>query len=470
MLDLRYIEEHEAEVRAMLAARRVEFDLDAVLALSKKRRDLIGAVEGRRAEQNRANEDIARAKKAGEDAAAAIAAMKQLADEAKRWGEELTGVEEELKGALLFIPNMPHTSVPAGASEADNQERRRWGEPRRFDFAPRPHWEIGEMLGMLDAERAVKIAGARFVATRGAGARLERALQNLMLDEARARGYTEINVPFIVTGDAMKGTAQLPKFEEDLYRITDPEGIQITEREINEYYDRIRYLIDKDKIRATDELGRLLEEAAKIMILTAGGQYLIPTAEVPVTNLHAGEILAAEDLPIKYAAFTACFRREAGAPGRDTRGMMRVHQFLKVELVKLVAAETSYDEHESLIRDAAHILELLELPYREVVLCTADLGFGAAKCVDLEVWLPSEDNYREISSCSNYEAFQARRMNTRYRPAAGAKPAFVHTLNGSALAVGRTLIAILENYQNADGSVTIPKALVPYMDGQEKIT
>ena len=355
---------------------------------------------------------------------------------------------------MLYLPNVPHPSVPVGADESANEVRRVVGEPPAFDFPPRPHWEIGEMLGMTDAERAVKVAGARFVNTVGAGARLERGLMNLMLDEARKRGYAEVNVPFMVLEDAMIGTGQLPKFSADMYSVVEPL-----------FLEWARHL--REATNRPAELEYLPSELEAKALTT---MWLIPTAEVPVTNLHRDEVLAAEDLPLKYAAFTPCFRREAGAPGRDTRGMMRVHQFLKVELVKLVTPDTSYDELEGLVADAAHILELLGLPYREVVLSTGDLGFGAAKCVDVEVWMPSEDNYREISSCSNYEAFQARRMNTRFRPKKGAKPEFVHTLNGSALAIGRTLIAIMENYQNADGSVTVPEVLRPYVGGLEKIT
>lgn len=422
MLDLKFIEETADKIREMLAARGVEFDLDKVLELAAERRTVIGDAEAKRAEHNRANEVIAAAKREGRDVTDGVAAARKLGDEVKELSAVSAAVEEKLHALLLYLPNVPHSSVPVGTDEADNEIR---GEgpikPRAFDFPPRPHWELGEMLGIVDFERAVKVAGARFAMTVGSGAHLERALQNLMLDEAAKRGYVEALVPFMVLGAAMEGTGQLPKFDDDMYKI---EGEDL---------------------------------------------WLVPTAEVPVTNLHREEILTADELPIKYAAFTPCFRREAGAPGRDTRGMIRVHQFLKVELVKIVHPETSYDELESLVDDARNILELLELPYREAVLSTGDLGFGAAKCVDLEVWIPSEDKYREISSCSNYEAFQARRMNTRFRPAPGAKPEFVHTLNGSALAIGRTLVAILENFQNADGSVTIPDALRPYMDGLEKI-
>ncbi len=305
------------------------------------------------------------------------------------------------------------------------------------------------MLGIMDQERAVKVAGARFAMTVGAGARLERALQNFMLEEARKRGYIEVNVPYMVNTAAMEGTGQLPKFRDDMYSVVDPF-----------WFNMAQALRNTEP--QTDTFTSLAEQIER---LSLEAMWLVPTAEVPVTNLHRDEMLAAAELPKKYAAFTPCFRREAGAPGRDTRGMIRVHQFLKVELVKIVLPDNSYDELESLVRDAANVLELLELPYREVVLSTGDLGFGAAKCVDLEVWLPSENKYREISSCSNYEAFQARRMNTRFRRAKGAKPEFVHTLNGSGLAVGRTLVAIMENYQNKDGTITVPAALRPYLGG-----
>ncbi len=421
MLDIRFIEENADKIREMLAARGVEFDLGKVLELASRRRALIGEVEAKRAEHNRANDAIAAAKREGRDVADDVAAARKLGDEVKKLSAVSAAAEEELHGLLLYLPNVPHPSVPVGADETHNEIRRVGREPREFDFSPRPHWELGEILGIIDFERAVKVAGARFTMTVGPGARMERALQNLMLDEAAKRGYVEVLVPFMVLGAAMEGTGQLPKFADDMYK------------------------------------------------LDGEDMWLVPTAEVPVTNLHREEILTADQLPIKYAAFTPCFRREAGAPGRDTRGMIRVHQFLKVELVKLVHPDASYDELESLVADAAHILDVLELPYREAVLGTGDLGFGAAKCVDLEVWIPSEEKYREISSCSNYEAFQARRMNTRFRPKKGAKPEFVHTLNGSGLAIGRTLVAIVENFQNADGSVTIPDALRPYMNGLEKI-
>jgi len=422
MLDLRYVEENETRVRAMLHQRGVDDKpLNDILSYARARRENIRLTESMRAEKNRISEEVSRRKKEGKDFSDLVKRSADIDVSLRDQERLLADWEKQLKAALLYLPNIPHASVPVGPDDASNEVRRTWGEPRAFSFAPRPHWELGEILGIIDQERAVKVAGARFTMTVGAGARLERALQNFMLDEARKRGYTEVLVPFMVLGEAMTGTGQLPKFAAEMYKI---EGEDL---------------------------------------------WLVPTAEVPVTNLHRDEILSAEELPKKYAAFTPCFRREAGAPGRDTRGMMRLHQFLKVELVKIVLPDNSYDELESLIRDAANILELLELPYREVVLSTGDLGFGAAKCVDLEVWLPSENKYREISSCSNYEAFQARRMNTRFRRTKGAKPEFVHTLNGSGLAIGRTVVAILENYQNEDGTVAVPPALQPYLGGRRII-
>jgi len=422
MLDLKYVVENENDVREMLADRRSEADIDKVSELAQRRRELLFAFENKRAEQNKASKAIGEAKKKGEDADEAIAAMKAVADEVKELQARVTETENELNELLLTIPNIPHKSVPVGASEDDNEFVTSWGEPRTFDFPFRPHWDVGEILGIVDVDLGAKLAGSSFVATTGAGALLERALVNLMLDEARKRGYTEMNVPFAANSAAMTGAGQLPKFGFDMYRIEDSD------------------------------------------------LWLIPTAEVPLTNIHAGDILQADDLPMNLTAFTACFRREAGAAGRDTRGMMRVHQFNKVELVKLVHPDTSYEELEKLLGDSAHILQLLDLPYRVVNLCTADLTFSAAKTLDIEVWLPSEDGFREISSCSNFGDFQARRMDCRFRPGPDAKPQFVHTLNGSALAIGRTVIAIMENYQNKDGSVTVPEVLRPYMGGMEIIT
>jgi seryl-tRNA synthetase len=422
MLDLKYFIENEEAVKQMLADRGSEADIDGISTLTERRRQLLYAFENKRAEQNKASKAIGEAKKKGEDTADAIAAMKAVADEVKELQGQVSEAEGQLDELLLAVPNMPHSSVPAGADEEDNQFITSWGEPREFDFPFRPHWEVGEILGIVDVELGAKLAGSSFVATVGAGALLERALMNLMLDEARKRGYTEVNPPYAANSAAMTGTGQLPKFGFDMYRLEDSD------------------------------------------------LWLIPTAEVPLTNVRADEILQAEDLPIYLTAYTPCFRREAGAAGRDTRGMMRVHQFNKVELVKIVHPDTSYDELEKLLDDSTHILQLLDLHYRVVNLCTGDLTFSAAKTLDVEVWLPGEEGYREISSCSNYENFQARRMNTRFRPEKDAKPQFVHTLNGSALAIGRTVIAILENYQNKDGSVTVPEALRPYMGGMDKIT
>jgi seryl-tRNA synthetase len=421
MLDVKFIVENEAAVRRMLADRGAEADLDGILELAEKRRKLVYETDEKRAEQNRASEAIAAAKQAGEDTAKAVAAMKALAAEVKESGSRLSELETELHEKLLEIPNMPHPSVPPGKTPDDNELVRTWGEPPKFDFPARAHYDLGEMLGILDVERAARVAGARFAMTVGAGARLERALLSFFLDESAAAGYTEVFVPFVVNSAAMTGTGQLPKFGFDMYAV-DGEDL-----------------------------------------------WLNPTGEVPITNLRAGEILDGDRLPLKYAGYTACFRREAGAHGRDTRGMMRVHQFNKVELVKITDAESSYDELESLTNDAERLLQKLGLPHRVVVLCAGDLGFGAAKTYDVEVWIPSEGTYREISSCTNYEEFQARRMNTRYRPEKSAKPEFVHTLNGSGLAIGRCVIAILENFQNADGTVTVPEVLRPYMGGLERI-
>jgi seryl-tRNA synthetase len=421
MLDLKFIVENEAAVRRMLADRGAEADIDGILALAETRRKLVFETDEKRAEQNRASEAIAEAKKAGEDTTGAVAKMKALAAEVKELGARLSELEAELHEKLLEVPNMPHESVPPGKTPEDNKLVRSWGDPPKFEFPARAHYDLGEMLGVLDVERAARVAGSRFAMTVGAGARLERALLSFFLDEASAAGYTEVFAPFLVNSAAMTGTGQLPKFGFDMYAV-DGEDL-----------------------------------------------WLNPTGEVPITNLHAGEILDGERLPLKYAGYTACFRREAGAHGRDTRGMMRVHQFNKVELVKITDAESSYDELESLTADAERLLQKLGLPHRVVTLCVGDLGFGAAKTYDVEVWIPSEETYREISSCTNYEEFQARRMNTRYRPEKGAKPLFVHTLNGSGLAIGRCVIAILENFQNADGSVTIPEALRPYIGGMERI-
>ncbi|MEK6667176.1 MAG: serine--tRNA ligase [candidate division NC10 bacterium] len=425
MLDVRYIREHPDDVARALETRGGAESVQRLLALDAERRRRVTAVEALKAERNKVTEQIAQAKRRGESPTEEMARMRKLGDEIKELDAAISGVEREMEALLLQLPNLPHPSVPLGRAE-DNQEMWRWGTPRRFPFDPKPHWEVGERLGILDFERAAKLAKSRFAVLWGAGARLERALTQFMLDlHTREHGYREVWVPHLVNAETMQGTGQLPKFEDQLFRTLEPEG------------------------------GRSL--------------YLIPTAEVPVTALHGGEILREQELPKRYVAFTPCYRREAGAAGQDTRGMIRQHQFDKVELVKVTTPATSYDELESMVRNAEEVLKRLELPYRVVLLATGDTGFASAKTYDLEVWLPGQGKYREISSCSNCEAFQARRAEIRYRPASGGKAEFAHTLNGSGLAVGRTLIAVLENGQEADGSVTIPPALRPYMDGLEQI-
>jgi len=422
MLDLKFIRQNPEKVIAGVAAKRVQVDIPALLALDEQRRELLASSESLKAERNRANLAIGAAKKGGKPDAGIIERMKEISAEIKDLDNRLAGLETELQRRLLTVPNLPHESVPVGRSEQDNRELKRWGEPRKFAYEPRPHWEIGERLGLLDLKRASKLSGSGFVVFTGAGALLERALIAWMLDTHVTRdGYTEISPPFIVSRDCMTGTGQLPKMEEDMYRV------------------------DADDL------------------------FLIPTAEVPVTNLLRDEIIEAGRLPLCYTAYTPCFRREAGSYGKDTRGLIRVHQFDKVEMVKFVKPETSYDELESLLGNAEALLQELGLHYRVVVLCTADLSFAGAKCYDIEVWAPGVGKYLEVSSCSNFEDFQARRAGIRYRPEPGARPEYVHTLNGSGLALPRTVIALLETWQNPDGSVTIPEPLRPYMRGTEKI-
>jgi seryl-tRNA synthetase len=421
MLDIKYLRENLAAAEDRLKSRGGAVDLSGFRALDEKRRGLLQSGEELKALRNKVSEEISRVK----DKSLAqdrIAEMREVSQRIKSLDEELKEVEEALAGFLLTVPNIPSASVPVGASEGDNVVVRKWGEPAAFPFAPKPHWEIGETLGILDFERGAKLTGARFTLYKGAGARLERALINFMLDlHTGGHKYVEMLPPFMVNRESMIGTGQLPKFEDDLFKI-----------------DGLDY-------------------------------FLIPTAEVPVTNIHRGEILRGADLPVCYAAYTPCFRKEAGSYGKDTRGLVRQHQFNKVELVKFVRPSESYRELENLTADAEHVLQLLGLPYRVVELCTADLGFSAAKTYDLEVWLPAQNTYREISSCSNFEDFQARRASIRFREDDRAKPEFVHTLNGSGLAVGRTVVAILENFQQADGTVTIPEVLRPYMGGAERI-
>jgi seryl-tRNA synthetase len=427
VLDPRLLRERPEAVEEGLRARGASVSLEEYRALDGRRRELSRGGDELKARRNRASEAVAQAKRRGEAAAAAIEESRRVGEEIRTLDGELRGVEAALGELALRFPNLPHPSVPIGATAEENVEVDRWGAPRTFDFAPRPHWELGEILGILDFERAARLAKSRFAVLWGQGARLERALAQFMLDlHTKEHGYQELWVPHLVSLETMVATAQLPKFEEELFKTVEPEA------------------------------GRPL--------------YLIPTAEVPLTALHGGEILSAETLPRKYTAFTPCYRREAGSYGKDTRGFLRQHQFDKVELVKLATPATSHDELEAMRQDAERVLRRLELPYRTVLLCTGDMGFAAAKTYDLEVWLPAEGRYREISSCSNCEAFQARRADIRVRPAGGGRPDYVHTLNGSGLAVGRTLIAVLENYQEADGSVVVPAALRPYLDGRDRLT
>jgi seryl-tRNA synthetase len=420
MHDLSYFREHLGDFEQMARNRGITLDFEGFRALDRERRQLITAVEKLKAARNKASEEIARLKKSGQDAAARIAEMKRVSEEIKQSDERVAALDERLREFMLTVPNLPHASVLVGGGAESNVEMRRWGAPPKFDFAPRPHWEVGERAGILDLPGAAKIAGARFALYKGAGARLERALANFMLDvHTRERGYTEILPPFIVNTASLVGVGQLPKFAADMFHL---EGTDF---------------------------------------------WLTPTAEVELTNLYREETLEADALPIKVCAWTACFRSEAGAAGKDTRGIARQHQFQKVELFKFTRPDQSYTELESLVNDAEEILKRLGLHYRVVQLCTGDMGFASAKTYDIEVWLPSTGEFKEISSCSNCEAFQARRSGIRFK-AKGAKSEFVHTLNGSGLAVGRTWLALVENYQQADGSIFIPPALQPYM-GVDKI-
>jgi len=421
MLSREYLREHADAYRTALKNRGANVDVvDNFLELDAERRRTIAELEADRAERNATSKQVAAIKKNGQDASALIAASMALGESIKRSEVLLDKAESALSGLELYFPNVPHESVPIGPDETHNRVERTWGEKPSFNFTPKAHWDIGEALGILDFERATKIAGARFSVLTGAGAKLNRALMNFMLDVHEQQGYAEVVPPFIVNADSLLGTGQLPKFEEDLFKLTDRD------------------------------------------------YYLIPTAEVPVTNLHRDEILDAATLPLAYTAYSPCFRSEAGSAGKDTRGLIRLHQFEKVEIVKFTTPETSWAELETLTRDAEAVLQALGLHYRVVTLSTGDLGFTPAKTYDLEVWLPGQDTYREISSCSNFVDFQARRANIKYRTAE-KKTAFVHTLNGSGLAIGRTLVAILENYQNEDGSVRVPAALWPYLHGVEVI-
>ena len=421
MLDMKLIRGETEKVKAALARRKEEIDIDGVIALDDRRRAILFEVESLKAKQNETSKKIPVMKKAGEDTAPVFAEMKALSDKVKELDEQVREVEGQIYDAMLRIPNIPNDEVPDGDTDEDNVEIRRFGEPTKFDFEPKAHWDIGADLGILDPDTAAKITGARFHVYRDLGAKLERAVVNYFLDtHTEKHGYTEIFPPFMVHRNSMVGTGQLPKFEEDAY-----------------------------KVAGTD-------------------YFLVPTAEVPVTNMYREQILDGAQLPIKHAAYTACFRQEAGSAGRDGRGLIRQHQFNKVELVKFTRPEDSYAELEKLTNDAEKVLQGLGLPYRVVKICVGDLGFTAAKKYDIEVWMPSYNRYVEISSCSNFEDFQARRANIKFKDGNG-KAQFVHTLNGSGVAVGRTVAAILENYQNADGSVTIPEALRPYLGGREVI-
>lgn len=417
MLDIKIVRNDPERVKAAMRSRNKDMDaaIDRVIAIDAERREINAASDAVRAKQNAASKDIARIKKEGGDASALLEEMKALAEENKALAARLSELEAEQRNLLLSIPNMPHPSVPVGADDSENLEMRRNGTPKDFGFEPLPHWEIGEHLGILDPERAAKVTGKRFHFYRGLGARLERAIINFFLDTHTENGYTEIFPPYMANRASMTGTGQLPKFEEDAFKLTDPD------------------------------------------------YFLIPTAEVPVTNMHRDEILDGACLPLDYCAYSACFRAEAGSAGRDTRGLIRQHQFNKVELVKFADPETSYDELEKLTAEAELVLQKLGLPYRVVKLCSGDLGFSSAMTYDIEVWMPSYGRYVEISSCSNFEDYQARRAAIRFKRTQGDKAQLVHTLNGSGVAVGRTVAAILENYQNGDGSVTVPEALRPYM-------
>jgi len=425
MLNIRLIRENPELVSEALKKRGEDTSsLDKILEIENRRRDLLKDVEEMRQKRNSISQQIGSLKKEGKDASGVLAEAKDISDNMTSSEESLRDLEIQVRDILLLIPNMPDLSVPVGKDETENVEKRVWGDIRQFDFEPKNHWDIGEDLDILDFERAGKIAGARFVINKGLGARLERALINFMLDlHTGEHGYTEILPPVLVNRETMTGTGQLPKFEDDLFKLDESD---------------------------------------------AKGYLLIPTAEVPVTNIYRNEILRDSDLPIYHTAFTPCFRREAGSHGKDTRGLIRLHQFNKVELVKFVKPENSYDELESLTNNAEEVLKRLELPYRVVTLCTGDIGFSAAKTYDLEVWFPAQGKYREISSCSNFVDFQARRADIRFKTEGQKGTEFVHTLNGSGLAVGRTLAAILENFQEKDGSVIIPEVLIPYM-GVEKL-
>jgi seryl-tRNA synthetase len=421
MLDIRAIRSNPEEIKRKLARRGEEFRIDDILKLDEERRNVIFEVEDLKSKKNKVSEEVAKLKKAKQDAEAMVLEMREVSEKIKEMDDRVRVLDEEITNILMTIPNTPSDDIPDGKTGEDNVEIRKIGEPTKFEYEPKAHWDIGVDLNILDFETAGKVTGARFTFYRGLGARLERALINLMLDTHNESGYTEIFPPFMVHRRSMMGTGQLPKFEEDAFKVQNTE------------------------------------------------YFLVPTAEVPVTNMYREQILSGSILPIKHTAYTACFRAEAGSAGRDTRGLIRQHQFNKVELVKFVNPENSYEELETLTADAEGILKLLKLPYRVISLCAGDLGFSSAKTYDIEVWMPSYGRYVEISSCSNFEDFQSRRADIKFRPDPKEKPRFIHTLNGSALAVGRTVAAILENFQQGDGSVVIPEVLRPYMGGVDII-
>lgn len=424
MLDIKLLRNNFDEVEKALASRNEDFDLSKFKEIDEKRRQLLGEVEKLKAEQNAVSKQVPIMKKEGKDVALVLEEMKILSEKVKELTSEVSAVEKELNNYLLTIPNIPNPSVPRGSTDEDNVEIRKFGDPTKFEFEPKAHWDLGANLGVIDAETAAKVSGSRFTFYKGAGARLERAIMNFFLDtHTEKHGYTEVFPPFMVSRESMTGTGQLPKFEEDAYKV-----------------------------------------------LGDGKEYfLVPTAEVPVTNMYREQILDGSQLPILHCAYTACFRAEAGSAGRDTRGLIRQHQFNKVELVKFTKPEDSYEELEKLTKDAEEVLQLLNLPYRVVKICIGDLGFTAAMKYDIEVWMPSYNRYVEISSCSNFEEFQSRRANIKYKDSIQDKAKYVHTLNGSGVAIGRTTAAILENYQQADGSVKIPEVLIPYMGGLTEI-
>jgi seryl-tRNA synthetase len=484
MLDLNFVRDHLPLVEEKLLQRGLSPAevLKDFVAIDAERRQAITAAETLQARRNRSSEEIAKLKKSGQDASVQINETKELREQIQESEKKAANQEARLRELLAAIPNLPNDSVPVGKSAEDNVEARRWGSPPKFDFTPKPHWELGEQLGILDLERAAKLSGARFAVYWSLGARLERALANFMLDlHTREHGYTEVLPPYLVNSESMYGTGQLPKFAQDLFRVSAGDSLIVDKFDKDEYHIPFEgelvaweglnhpFIVSKVYPDArTADIGSTIDQGQEQGVPWHKLRYerklwLIPTAEVPVTNLYRDEVLDGARLPVSLTAYTPCFRSEAGSYGKDVRGIIRQHQFQKVELVKFARPETSYDELEKLTRNAETVLQKLGLHYRVVTLCTADMGFSSAKTYDIEVWLPGQNLFREISSCSNFETFQARRANIRYRPEGKSKTEFVHTLNGSALAVGRTWVAILENYQQADGSVRIPEALQPYM-------